>query len=201
MAKIKVLGIDPSLASTGWAVAQVDTNTRKIESILAMGTIVTEKTKSKQVRKSSDDMQRARTIFKTLSGVIAEHGIKIATSEIPGGAQSASAARAFGIVVGLMASLPVPVIEVNPTEVKLAATNTKFADKEDMVRWAVGLTTSTQSPVEWNTGKAANDWNIQIEDRYVTKTMEHQADAIGALNAAVKSTQFEQLAGMLESLL
>lgn len=201
MTVIRILGLDPSLANTGWAVLDVDTESREIVSVRAHGTIVTEKTKNKQVRKSSDDLARARTTAQTLAKLIQEHNIKLAASEVPSGAQSASASRAFGIVVGLLASLPIPIIEVSPTEVKMAVAGNKIADKEDIVRWAVELTQRVGGQEFWNTSKAKNDWEIMVLSRYVTKTMEHQADAIASAQAAIKSEQFRQLTGFLASFL
>lgn len=199
MAVITMLGLDPSLTSTGWAVGEVDLSRLTIKRIIDMGTVFTDKGKNKNVRKSSDDLARTRLIATTLNGVIKDHNIKVGASEVPSGGQSASAARAFGIVTGVLASLPIPLIEVTPTEVKVTACNSKVADKEDMVRWAVNLTKDDQ--VCWKYTKNPNDWEIPFNDGYVVKTMEHQADAIGALNAAVKSQQFAQLAGMMNSLI
>lgn len=200
MTTITLLGLDPSLTNTGYVVAVIDCQTRTIQQVIEHGTIVTAPSKNKKVRKSSDALERARSIAKTLQGVIAKHGIKIASSEIPSGAQSASACYAFGISVGLLASLPVPIIEVSPREVKLATAGTATADKEDIVRWAVALTEQVGGSEHWNTSKAANDWEIKVGDRFVTKTMEHQADAIAGVKAAIDSEQFRQLAGVLLSL-
>lgn len=201
MSTVRLLGLDPSLSHTGWCVLEVDTEARAITKVLIHGTVVTEKSKNKKVRKSSDDLERARTIARYLQEVIKVWDIKLAASEVPSGAQSASASRAFGIVVGLLASLSVPIIEVSPTEVKMAVAGNKIADKEDIVRWAVGLTERCGGSEHWNTGKAKNDWEITIGGRYVLKNMEHQGDAIAAGQAAVASEQFNQLAGFLASIL
>jgi Holliday junction resolvasome RuvABC endonuclease subunit len=140
MSIINILGIDPSLTATGWSVIAVNTDTRQIERVIAVGLIETAPTKIKSVRKSSDALERSRKIRSEILAVIAQHNIKLAASEVPSGAQSASACYAFGIVVGLLAALPVPLIEVTPTEVKLATCGNKIADKEDIVRWALKLT-------------------------------------------------------------
>lgn len=202
MSLITMLGVDPSLSSTGWAVAEVDTRTCQILRVIDMGTIITAPTKVKQVRKSSDDLARSVTVASTLRGIVQKHAIKVGASEVPSGAQDAKASRAFGIVVGILGSLIAagcPLIEVTPTEVKLASYGTKTADKEDIVRWAVEKTAGDE--VAWNTSKTPNDWAIPHGDGYVTKTMEHQADAIAAIEAAITSQQFRQLAGMLASLI
>lgn len=199
MTIIRMLGIDPSLTATGYAVCDVDVTRREIVRVLAFDTLKTAPTKVKSVRKSSDDLARATTISRGLFDVIRDFDIRFGTSEVPSGAQDAKASRAFGIVVGILSCLPCPLIEVTPTEVKMASHGTKYADKEDVVRWAVDLTNSTDSKVEWDTSKKANDWAIEFGDGYVNKTMEHQADAIAAVAAAIQGQTFRQLAGMFAS--
>lgn len=201
MTTIRMLGLDPSLTNTGYAVVEVDLDTLKLTKVVTMGTITTQPTKSKQVRKSSDDLARARHLARGIAAIIKDHGIKVTVSEVPSGAQDAKASRAFGIVVGLLGSLTTPVIEVTPTEVKLASHGTKTADKEDIVRWAVEQTRTLGCLDMWNTSKAKNDWEIMIGDRCVTKTMEHQADAIAGTQAAINTTAFREFAGMVLAVL
>lgn len=201
MTIIRMLGVDPSLTHTGYAVAEVCTVSRKILRVIEFGTVITAPSKVKQVRRSSDDLARARAAASTLSEVINRHQIKIGVSEIPSGAQSARAALSFGIAIGILASLTIPLIEVSPSEVKMATAGTKVADKEDMVRWAVTLTNETDSAVVWDTSKKANDWAIPHGSGFVVKTMEHQADAICGIQAGLNTEQFRQLAGMLASLI
>lgn len=43
-----------------------------------------------------------------------------------------------GICVGVLAACPVPLIQVSPTETKLAAVGDKGASKTVMIGWAVG---------------------------------------------------------------
>jgi Holliday junction resolvasome RuvABC endonuclease subunit len=199
MAIITMLGIDPSLTHTGWSVSEVCTEQRKIMRVIEGGTVVTAPSKVKQVRKSSDDMHRARQHAIVLRSAIERHKIKIGSAEIPSGGQSASAAKAFGISIGLLASLPIPLIEVSPREVKVAACNSATADKEDIVRFAVALTAG--QPIQWETAKRANDWAIPFGAGFVLKTEEHKADSIAGTHAAIRSQQFHQLAGMFNSLL
>ena len=201
MTTITMIGIDPSLTHTGYAVCEVDTATRKIVRVIEMDTIITEKSKVKQVRRSSDDMHRARLHAVTLREVIARHSIKVGAAEIPSGGQSASAAKAFGIAIGILASLTIPLIEVSPGEVKMASVGSKTADKEDIMRWALALTEVTDSPVEWKTGPRKNEFEIEHNGGYMTKGMEHQADAISGVAAAIQSEQFRQLAGMMHALI
>jgi Holliday junction resolvasome RuvABC endonuclease subunit len=196
-----MLGIDPSLTHTGYAVCEVCTETRKIIRVLEMSTIKTEKTKNKQVRSSSDKMHRARAHAVKLREVIAQHQIRVGAAEVPSGGQSANAASAFGIAIGILASLTIPLIEVSPAEVKMASVGSKTADKEDIMRWALALTERTDSPVEWGVGPRKNEFEIEHRGGYILKDMEHQADAISGVQAAIASEQFRQLSGMMAALI
>lgn len=199
MSTIRILGIDPSLTSTGYSVVDVDIKTFKIERVLTVGLITTEPDKGKKVRASSDALARSRHIARQLRAVIDNHDIKIAVSEVPSGGQSAKAVYAFGIVVGILASLPIPVIEVSQREVKMASVGVPYADKEDIVRWAVELTADSDIP--WPTTKRENDWGIAYKDGFVTKAAEHMADSVATVAAGAKSEQFRQLAGMTLALI
>jgi Holliday junction resolvasome RuvABC endonuclease subunit len=201
MTIIRMLGIDPSLTHTGWSVSDVCTETLQIVRVLDMGTVVTAPSKVKQVRKSSDDMHRARLIASKLREVVKQYDIKVGSAEIPSGGQSASAAKAFGIAIGILASLTIPLIEVSPREVKVSTCGSATADKEDIVRWAVELTKRCGGHELWKTSRRANDWQITLATEFVTKTEEHQADSLAGTHAAVKSQQFHQLAAMFNSLL
>jgi len=199
MSTIRILGIDPSLTHTGYCVVDVDHASRSIVQVIEKGTVVTAKSKSKTVRRSSDDVARAHAIATTLQDVIDRNRIKIACAEIPSGGQSASAAKAFGISIGILASLRIPLIEVSPMEVKMASAGSRVADKEDIVRWAVNLT--REDPIEWNTTPKANDWAIEWKGGFVTKTVEHEADSIAGVAAAIASNEFRQLSGMLSAII
>jgi Holliday junction resolvasome RuvABC endonuclease subunit len=196
---ITMLGIDPSLTHTGWAVSEVDLQKRELVRVIDWGTVVTAKSKVKSVRRNSDDLERSRSIVTTLQDVIERHGIKIAASEVPSGAQSARAALSFGIAVGILASLPIPLIQVMPSETKLATHGTKTADKEDIVRWVLAKTEG--HPIKWPTGKKKNDWEIEHNGEYIVLGVEHQADAVAVTQASLQTEQFRQLAGMMAALI
>src|SRR5205085_11077140 len=102
--------------------------------------------------------------------------------------------------VGLLAALPVPLIEVSPSEVKMAVGGKKSIDKEDIVRWSLtlpgDLSGLPQSPQK-------NDWEITnpFGKGFIGKKAEHPSDACGAVAAALKTQQFRQLAAMLASVI
>lgn len=194
---IRLLGIDPSMSNTGYAVADYIIGAEKPIDIIKVGLIETEPGGNKKVRKSSDDLRRARDLHTGLMDVIQKYDIRIATAEIPSGAQSARASLSNGMCVGFLASLPIPIIEVSPTEVKLASAGTKTADKEDIVRWAVNMAPAAPG---WPVSNRANDWEIACGDKWIVKKAEHPADACAAIAAAAKTEQFKQLIGMIQSL-
>lgn len=199
MSIIRMIGLDPSLTHTGWAVSIVNTDSCEIERVIDWGTVVTAPTKVKAIRRNSDDLVRSRLIVTRLDHVIKKYEIKMGASEIPSGAQSARAALSFGISIGILASLKIPLIEVMPSETKLATHGTKTADKEDIVRWVLAKT--KKHPITWPSGKAKNAWEIEYGKGYITLGVEHQADAVAVTQAAIKSEQFRQLAGMMSALI
>jgi Holliday junction resolvasome RuvABC endonuclease subunit len=200
MAIINLLGIDPSLTNTGMAVISVDCSTAQIVAVKHIALVETAPSKIKSVRESSDALERARKIRAGVLATIAQHQIKLAVSEVPSGAQSASACYAFGIVVGLLAALPVPLIEVSPGEVKMAVGGKKSVDKEDIVRWALTLPGDLSG---MPASPQKNEWQIAnpFGKGYISKKAEHPADACGAVAAALKTQQFRQLAAMLASII
>ena len=194
---ITMLGIDPSISNTGYAIGEIDIRLMTLTRILKVGLIESKAgQEGKKVRKSSEDVARARAIAEELRDEIAAHNIKVAVAEVPSGAQSARAALSNGVCIGLLASLPIPLFEVNPTEVKLASAGHKTADKEDIVRWAVQ---QFGPNLDWPIGRQ-NDWEIPYAGKFVTKKAEHPADACAAIAAGVRTPEFKKLAGMLLSM-
>ncbi|WP_218958956.1 RuvC family protein [Salinimonas marina] len=109
-------------------------------------------------------------------------GVNLAFVEIPVGSQSARAMASYGICVGLLASIQIPIIQVTPAEVKIAATGSKTATKNEMIHWAV----SQYSDADWLTTRRGGQ-------DVVTNKNEHLADAVAAVHAGVKTDTFQQL--------
>jgi Holliday junction resolvasome RuvABC endonuclease subunit len=193
--KLKLVGLDPSLTHTGIAIMEYDTDTGTLGTP-ELRLIVTEKLKGKQVRQNSDDVRRVREIIKGMHEAC--NGALFAVSEVPSGAQSSRAAFAFGMVIGMLGGLPVPLIQVSPLEVKMAAVGHRQASKEEMIEWA-----STKHPnanwirqekngrvktklgfKEWKVGDLVND-------------NEHLADAVAVCEAGMLTDQFKQAVAML----
>ncbi len=115
-------------------------------------------------------------------------GCAVAISEVPSGAQSARAAFMLGSVVGVLASCPVPLIQVSPIEVKKATVGKKTASKQEMIDWAV----ARYPDLPWLRRKSRGELVL------VNKN-EHLADAVATLHCGVQSVQFAQLRALMNS--
>ena len=114
-----------------------------------------------------------------------EKGAQIAFVEMPVGSQSARAMMSYGACMGLIASLDIPVIQLTPTEVKLAAVGDKNATKREMIQWASDLFPD----LNW----------LRSRGRLIDDN-EHLADAIGAINAGLANSEFQALVAMMRRL-
>jgi Holliday junction resolvasome RuvABC endonuclease subunit len=178
--KIAVVGFDPSIRNWGIATATVDVDTLEV-AIASIELVETEKDQAKTVRRSSDDLRRATELH---DGMVAacKDGIVLAMAEIPTGTQSASGMKSNGICIGVLAACPLPLIEVNPTEVKMAAIGKKNASKSEMIEWAM-----TKYPtLNWLT-RTVKGKRVPLNDN------EHLADAIATIHAGVKTALFQSL--------
>ena len=186
---IPLVGLDAAFSNIGIAYGEFDLDTGKtrVKDIHLVSTEA-DKAGKKVVRKSSDDLRRARESFRGVSDFLKLYpNVRMLAAEIPSGAQSARASWALGIAVGILGSLSheKSVIEVSPRETK-EATGDKLADKEDVIKWASDL----YPDLPWRKTKG----------RITKAGNEHMADAIAIIHAATKTEQFKQAAAMLSSL-
>ena len=179
---IRAASFDPSMRAFGIArvIIKLDTMQIGVENLVLL---TTEKRANKIVRQNSDDLRRAQELQR---GMIANcDKCSIAFAEIPTGAQSARAMYAFGLAVGVMASCPIPLIQVQPFETKLATVGTKTASKEEMIEWATGA--YPNAPWLRLGGKA---------DGRILNDNEHLADAIAVSHAGIRTDEFKRLVAM-----
>jgi Holliday junction resolvasome RuvABC endonuclease subunit len=176
--KISVLGCDPAFANFGIVYAEVDIENLDIQ-VQRMHLVQTTKTKNKQIRKSSDDIKRARELHKAFND--ATDSKAIVFSEIPSGTQSATASWGLGIAVGVLASCPIPIVQLTPNEVKIRTAG-KNASKREMIDWAVA-----QHP---DAGWLTRKYKGEIE---LLNSNEHLADAIAVIHCGIESDQFLQM--------
>lgn len=186
MATIKIVGIDPSLRNFGFAQALLNIHTLEytIENLIL---VESENEAGKVVRKNSDDLRRASTLYNGLVRACA--GASLAIAEVPVGSQSARAMASYGMCVGVLAACPVPLIQVTPAEVKLAAVGNKQAAKEEMIEWAM----AKHPGANWLMRKSKGRM-VPMNDN------EHLADACAAIEAGLLTDQFQQAITLYRSM-
>jgi Holliday junction resolvasome RuvABC endonuclease subunit len=176
---IQVIGVDPALRNFGFAHAKLDLDTMSFE-VEKVSLVKTSAAKSKTTRKNSDDLDRCRAQYLGLKE--AEKSARIAFVEMPVGSQSARAMMSYGACMALVAALDIPVIQLTPNEVKIAAVDDKNATKREMIDWAFNLFPNAG----WLTSRGR-----LIDDN------EHMADAIGAINAGLQNSEFQAIVAMM----
>lgn len=184
--KIMLAGLDGSLRNFGIVKCLLDLDTMKLE-VVDMQLVKTDKSKNKQVRASSDNLERAQTIATRLHSSLTD--CQTVFLEVPSGGQSYAAVLGFGIVIGLYASLTNPVCEVSPSETKLAVVGTKTASKQEMIAWA----TEAYPDAPWRTVKR-NGIMVPTNDN------EHLADALAIIHAGIKTPAFQSTLAILRHL-
>lgn len=186
--KMNIVGIDPSLRNFGIVNAILDTDTMQFE-ITSMKLVESESNskKEKVVRKNSDDLRRARLLHEGF--VEACQGASFAFVEVPVGSQSARAMASYGICVGVLASCPIAMVQVTPSEVKMAGVGYKTATKEEMIEAAVNAYPSAK----WLMRKLKDELVLMNDN-------EHLADAVFAIEAGLKTDQFKSAIAMFKSL-
>ena len=177
-----VLGIDPSLANTCIVVGELSD---KGFSPITYKVISTEKTQTKQIRASSDLIDRCREIHRALEFFCEKYSPGMIFVETPSGSQSASAMKGYGVSCALIATLKPSPIEVTPTEVKMASVGVKTASKKEMIDWAFDKYPS----VGW-----------ECRNGYPLNRMEHLADALAVIEAGVRTPEFIRLRAALGAL-
>lgn len=198
MRRIKIAGVDPSMTHTGIAVGYYDLDAKDFE-VEKVVLIKTEKGKTKTVRQNSDDLRRSQEQAEVLYLELSD--CEMFFSEIPTGAQSARAALAFGIVIGLMAGIVSSpgfrpaFVQVLPQQVKLAIPGgSKVTSKEEIVEWAIGRWTGLEG---WKTNSPKKATYV-IDGQGYTADNEHMADACAAIAAGVRTDEFRNYVALLE---
>lgn len=187
--KINVIGIDPALRNLGFAHCTYDTETKLVEvvNLVLAQTEATDKKTAKVLRKNSDDLARAKILFDAMQ--LEAKKAAFAFIEIPVGSQSSRAMASYGICVGVIASCPIPYFQLTPSEVKLIATGSKNASKEEMIKWAVNL----YPKANWLKRKLKGEIVLMNDN-------EHLADAVAAVHAGVNGAEFKQAVAMFSAM-
>ncbi|WP_374335331.1 hypothetical protein [Methyloversatilis sp.] len=176
------------MSNWGIAVAMVDIDTLEVE-IENLVLIETEPETKKGVRKDSDDLRRAHEVRDGM--LLACIGAAFAISEVPFMTPQGYASANFnsGLVTGVLASCPVPLIQVFPQEVKKLITGSRHAAKEEIIEWAA----EKYPDAPWKKVKRGGKMVL-------TKANEHLADAVAAIHAGLESDQFKQGLTMMRAL-
>lgn len=179
---IRVAGCDPALRNTGLVKGTLDLDTGEftIEDLLL---IETEATSGKTIRVNSSDLHRAQTLARGIQDFTKD--VSIIFVELPVGSQSSRAMASYGICIGLLSSLSIPLIEVTPIEVKVSLCGSKTATKQQMIDKAHSL--YPDAPWLYQKRKGQNE---------LVGKNEHLADSIGTVHAGVNTPQFKQAAAI-----
>lgn len=176
MSLITVVGIDAAFSNMGFATMAVDTTKERIVGLSRLRLVSTEGQHKKEVRKSSDDLRRARELHDAMTSEC--HNAFVAMAEVPSGSQSSRASWSLGIAVGILAGCPIPIIQVSQLEVKLASIGKKTASKDEIIEWAMAL--------------YPHDGWLHHKGR-PTKANEHLADAVAIIHAGMRTETFKML--------
>lgn len=185
MARIIIAGLDGSKTNFGIARLTLDTQTLEL-GVDNLVLVKTSKDTNKQVRASSDNLARAQEIARVLDTSL--EGCTACFAEVPSGGQSYDAVLGFGIVIGLYASVRIPLLEVSPSETKKATVGTRTASKEEMIEWAA----ETYPNAPWRMVKRKG---VMVP----TKDNEHLADACAIVHAGIRTPAFRQVLAMLNA--
>ena len=82
----------------------------------------------------------------------------------------------------------------------LVSTGDKYADKPEIMQWALEMTLALGGFDNWSFSKKANEFEVEHEGKFLIKKMEHQADAVAVVQAAIATPEFRQLAEKLASI-
>ena len=170
---MRIVSIDPSLRNTALVYSEL---TDGVVKVIDSVTIETEKSKQKQVRASSDLIQRCDVLHRHVNKFLEKHSPEIIFVETPSGSQSASGMKNYGVSCYLIATLTPRAIEVTPTEVKKATVGTKTASKHEMIAWAFDK--HPEAP-----------WTLRND--FPLAKQEHMADAIAIIYAGMITPAFD----------
>lgn len=183
MAILNVLGFDPSLRNWGIAAGKLDTGTSLVD-IRRLLVLRIPEPVGKQVRQNTKDLIVSEGLFRGAHPYA--EGARVAFAEIPVGSQSARSMASYGVCCGVLGSLRglgCAFIEVMPLEVKMATVGKKTASKREMIEWAMAK--YPNAPWPYHNGKLNEGM------------AEHMADACAAIEAGIKTSEYQQLAAML----
>lgn len=192
MTTMQIVGLDPSLSNFGVAKVTLDLDTLKFtvdELIVVKTEPEKDKKARKVVRKNSEDLERAKLLYK--GAMDATDHAWMAFAEVPVGSQSSRAMASYGVCLGVLAAvaLKLPMIQVTPTEVKVVATNCKTATKGEMIEAMM----KKYPDAPWPMRKAGG---VMVPN---AGECEHLADAVAAIEAGMATDEFRNVMAVYKS--
>lgn len=191
--KINIVGFDPSLRNWGVAKAVLDLDTMKFE-VTDLEVIQTDAEQDKKVRKvvrkNSEDLERAKVLQKGCMEAIQDRWL--AFVEVPVGSQSSRAMASYGVCIGVLSCIAnaMPVVQVTPTEVKMAGCGIKTATKEEMIEAMMAKYPNAPWPSKMVKG---------VKTPILSKC-EHMADAVATIEAGINTDEFRATIAMFKSM-
>lgn len=185
--KIPVVGFDPSMTHWGIAEGELDLMTGHLNA-LSLTLVEPKKITAKQVRQNSIDLDVAEQLSKV--ALSTARRAKAVFVEVPVGSQSARAMCAYGMCCGILGTIRaqgIELIEVTATEVKLSLSGQRHATKQQQIDAALAQYPDANWPTYTRKGI------VKVPD-----TVEHLADAIGAIHAGVNTPLFQNLMRLIQ---
>lgn len=186
MAKLPIVGLDPSMSNFGLSYGWYDLETRTV-SIEGFVLVETHKENKKTVRVNSDDLRRASEIVKRIKSYIDKAALVFA--ELPVGSQSSRGQTNYGICLGILSAIEKPLIQVTPNDIKQLVGGKKTTSKQEVIDWAV----ERHPDAPWLTRKSKGEVVM------VSKN-EHLADSVAAIYAGLDTDQFKQISASLAAI-
>lgn len=185
---IKVVGIDAGFVNIGFCRADYFPDQSRLQiADDALRMVQTKPAATKTVRRSSDDYRRAMELAAAVRREVS--GVDVAFCEIPSGTQSARSSWALGIALGVLTNVTCPVIQVTPTQTKLAGHGSPTATKEEMIAWAA----KKYPKLAWIPGRGKKKGAL-------SPVNEHMADAVAILHAGIQLPDFLSLVSLSQKL-
>lgn len=177
---IKFISIDPSLRNTAFVYGHIADGKIKLEGSAIIQTI---KDTNKQVRASSQLVDRCRKLIIGTKNYVNIHKPDVCFSETPSGAQSFNSAVSYAVSCAIIACVEPQPIEVSPQEVK-NVTGLKNPSKKEIIELV---------------DKKYPDFLPKKKDGTILLAeAEHIADAIIVVEAGLQTKQYLQIKNILE---
>nr|WP_235939701.1 hypothetical protein [Bradyrhizobium hipponense] len=188
-------GIDPSMSNFGICRMLLDCDTLELR-LERFRTICTvpQRGSKKVVRQNSDDLRRAQELHQGFQEELKD--CILGFTEVPSGSQHSRSALGFGMSIGILASSPIPLIEVMPSETKLASVGVQTAEKPEIIAWAAAL----YPDADWiRYQKDVTRGQKRRKAGDLHDDNEHVADSIAVTHAGIRTSQFKQTLALLRA--